>query len=185
MFESSILWVIVGVIAVVTVLLLASRLFLVKQPTAAIVKHFGKMVRKVGPGLNGKLPFIGSVGARINQRVQQLDVKIESKTEDKLLVQMVVAVQYYVLPEESSDAHYKLDEAQRQITSHVIEMLRGHVPGIKLDELLETKEEIADKLKAELDPVMDSFGYGILRIVLNDINPQEKKIPETPKPNRR
>jgi len=185
MFESTILWVIIGVIGVVAVLLLASRLFLVKQPTAAIVKHFGKMVRKVGPGLNAKLPFIGSVAARINQRVQQLDVKIESQTEDKLLVRMVVAVQFYVLPEESSDAHYKLDEAQRQITSHVIEMLRGQVPGIKLDELLDTKEEIADQLKAELDPVMDSFGYGILRVVLNDINPEEAKIRKTPNRNRR
>ena len=38
--------------------------------------------------------------------VQQLDVEIETKTEDNVFVQMVVAVQYYVLPEKVYDAFY-------------------------------------------------------------------------------
>jgi regulator of protease activity HflC (stomatin/prohibitin superfamily) len=118
--------------------------------TAAIVQRFGKFVREAGPGLNAKIPFIDRVVGRINLRVQQLDVKIETKTEDNVFVQMVVAVQFYVLPEKVYDAFYKLDDARRQITSYVFDVVRAQVPKIKLDDVFEKKDDIADIVKSEL-----------------------------------
>jgi len=161
-------------LAIAMIATFASTFFTVQQRTTAIVQRLGKFVREAGPGLNAKIPFIDRVIGRVNLRVQQLDVKIETKTEDNVFVQMVIAVQYYVLPEKVYDAFYKLDDASRQITSFVFDVVRARVPKIKLDDVFEKKDEIADIVKTELAQVMDGFGYGILKALVTDIDPDAK-----------
>lgn len=163
-----------GITAIAALAALASTFFTVEQRTTAIVQRFGKFVREAGPGLNVKVPFIDKVIGRINLRVQQLDVKIETKTEDNVFVHVVVAVQYYVLPNKVYDAFYKLDDAGRQITSFVFDVVRARVPKIKLDDVFERKDEIADVVKGELAQVMEGFGYGILKALVTDIDPDAK-----------
>ena len=163
--------VIVGAAALAGVGLLLATIFTVDQRTVAMVQRLGKFVREAGPGLHFKLPVIDSVIGRVNLRVQQLDVKIETKTEDNVFVQMVVAVQYFVLPEKVYDAFYKLDDATRQITSFVFDVVRARVPTIKLDDVFEKKDEIADIVRTELAQVMEGFGYGILKALVTDIDP--------------
>lgn len=163
-----------GVFGIAVVAVLMATFFTVEQRTTAIVQRLGKFVREAGPGLHVKVPFIDRVIGRVNLRVQQLDVKIETKTEDNVFVQMVVAVQYFVLPEKVYDAFYKLDDAKRQITSFVFDVVRARVPKIKLDDVFEKKDEIADIVKNELAQVMDGFGYGILKALVTDIDPDPR-----------
>ena len=94
----------VGALAIVVIGMLMATFFTVEQRTTAIVQRLGKFVREAGPGLHVKVPFTDTVIGRVNLRVQQLDVRIETKTEDNVFVQMVVAVQYFVLPEKVYDA---------------------------------------------------------------------------------
>ena len=163
-----------GALGIVVIGMLMATFFTVEQRTTAIVQRLGKFVREAGPGLHVKVPFMDTVVGRVNLRVQQLDVKIETKTEDNVFVQMVVAVQYFVLPEKVYDAFYKLDDAKRQITSFVFDVVRARVPKIKLDDVFEKKDEIADIVKSELAQVMDGFGYGILKALVTDIDPDSK-----------
>ena len=165
----------IGAVALIAVIAaLTSTFFTVEQRTTAIVQRLGKFVREAGPGLNVKVPFLDRVAGRINLRVQQLDVKIETKTEDNVFVQMVVAVQFYVLPEKVYDAFYKLENANRQITSFVFDVVRAQVPKIKLDDVFEKKDDIANIVKSELAQVMEGFGYGILKALVTDIDPDPK-----------
>jgi regulator of protease activity HflC (stomatin/prohibitin superfamily) len=161
-------------LALAVIAMLTATLFTVDQRTTAVVQRLGKFLREAGPGLHMKIPFIDKVSGRINLRVVQLDVKIDTKTEDNVFVQMVVAVQYYVLPEKVYDAFYKLDDATRQITSFVFDVVRARVPKIKLDDVFEKKDEIADSVKSELAQVMDGFGYGILKALVTDIEPDAR-----------
>lgn len=161
-----------GVLAFVG--LVWTAFFTVEQRTVAIVQRLGRFLRESGPGLHIKVPLIDRVIGRVNLRVQQLDVRIETKTEDNVFVQMVVAVQYFVLPEKVYDAFYKLDDANRQITSFVFDVVRARVPKIKLDDVFEKKDEIADIVKTELAVVMDGFGYGILKALVTDIEPDAR-----------
>ena len=66
--------------------------FTVATAKAAVVQRFGKFVRVAGPGLNFKLPWIEKVVSRVDLRVQQLDVKMETKTKDNVFVQIPVSV---------------------------------------------------------------------------------------------
>ncbi len=163
--------VVAGVFVLALIMMLRSSFFTVEQRTAAIVQRFGKFLRETGPGFRVKIPFIDTVAGRVNLRVQQLDVEIETKTEDNVFVRMVVAVQYFVLPDKIYDAFYKLENANRQITSFVFDVVRAQVPKIKLDDVFEKKDDIANIVKSELAQVMEGFGYGILKALVTDIDP--------------
>lgn len=148
--------------------------FIVQQQTAALVQRLGKFQRIAEPGIHFKLPMVERVAGTVNLRVQQLDVKVETKTSDNVFVHVVVSVQFYVLPDKIYEAFYKLDDPAKQITSFVFDVVRARVPTIKLDDVFEKKDEIADAVKNELAQVMDDFGYGIVKALVTDIDPDAK-----------
>jgi regulator of protease activity HflC (stomatin/prohibitin superfamily) len=165
----------VGAFIVFAILiLLPMSLFTVEQQKIGIVERFGKFVRLAKPGLHVKIPFIDRVVSRISLRVLQLNIQAETKTEDNVFVQIIVAVQYYVIPDKVYDAYYKLDNAERQINSYVFDVVRAKVPKIKLDDLFEKKDDIAQAVKMELNETMKSFGFEILNTLVTDIEPNAK-----------
>lgn len=149
-------------------------LFTVRQQTAAIVERFGKFNKVSQAGLNFKIPLIDTIAGRVSLRVQQLDVRVETKTKDNVFVFVVVSVQYYVLQDKVVDAYYRMTNPQEQITAFVFDTVRARVPNTNLDELFQTKDDIANAVKAELDQMMDDFGYGILKALVTDIDPDAK-----------
>ena len=148
--------------------------FTVQQQQAAIVQRFGKFMRVAHPGLNFKMPVIETVAGRINLRVQQIDVRVETKTEDNVFVLVVVSVQFTVLPDKVYDAFYKLSDPHTQMSAFIFDVVRARVPRQKLDDVFEKKDEIADAVKNELSHVMYDFGYGIVKALVTDIEPDRK-----------
>ncbi|MBP7767238.1 SPFH domain-containing protein [Candidatus Saccharibacteria bacterium] len=161
-------------VILVCVGLLLTGLFTVRQQTAAIVERFGKFTKVSNAGLNFKIPLIDRIAGKVSLRIQQLDVRVETKTKDNVFVFVVVSVQYYVLPEKVVDAFYRLQDPKGQITSFVFDTVRARVPNTNLDELFVMKDDIAMAVKAELDQVMDDFGYGIVKALVTDIDPDAK-----------
>ncbi len=145
--------------------------YTVTQQTNAVIERFGKFNKISKPGLSFKIPVIDRIAGRINLRVRQLDVRVETKTKDNVFVFVIVSVQYFVIPDKVIDAFYKLQEPQAQITSYVYDVVRARVPGIKLDDVFETKDDIAQAVKLELEQIMDDFGYGIVKTLVTDIDP--------------
>jgi len=148
--------------------------FTVEQQSAALVQKLGKFSRVAEAGLHVKLPFVENVAGYVNLRVQQLDTKVETKTQDNVFVHVMVSVQYYVLREKIFEAFYKLDDPTKQIRSFVFDVVRARVPKIVLDDVFEKKDDIADAVKEELSEVMSDFGYGILKALVTDIDPDAK-----------
>ena len=162
------LFIFLGIVLLVVIL---TGLFTVKQQTAAIVERFGKLNKVSTAGLNFKVPLIDQIAGRISLRVQQLDVRVETKTKDNVFVFVVVSVQYYILPSKVVDAFYRLQNPQEQITAYVFDTVRARVPNTELDQLFQMKDDIATAVKTELDSVMDDFGYGIIKALVTDIDP--------------
>lgn len=158
-------------LAVIVLILLFKALFTVQQQTAALIERFGRFKKVSNAGLNTKIPFIDRIVGRVSLRVQQLDVRVETKTKDNVFVFVIVSVQYYVIPTKVVDAFYRLQNPQAQITSFVFDTVRARVPVLILDDLFEKKDEIAQAVKQELDQVMDDFGYAIIKALVTDIDP--------------
>ncbi len=145
--------------------------YTVTQQTNAVVERFGKFKKVARPGLGFKIPIVDQIAGRISLRVRQLDVKVETKTKDNVFVFVIVSVQYFVIPDKVVDAFYKLQNAEAQITSYVYDVVRARVPSITLDNVFETKDDIAQAVKLELEQIMDDFGYGIVKTLVTDIDP--------------
>ena len=152
------------------VLLLAS-FFIVKQQTIAIVERFGKFSRDYGAGINMKIPFVDKIAGRVNLRIQQLDVIVETKTKDDVFVKLKVSVQYKVINEKVYEAFYKLDFPHDQITSYVFDVVRAEVPKMILDDVFLKKDDIAIAVKSELNVAMMDYGYDIIKTLVTDIDP--------------
>ena len=153
------------------ILLLFFSLFMVKQQTAAIIERFGKYQSIRHSGLQIKIPIIDRIIGRISLRVLQLDVTVETKTSDNVFVKLKVSVQYKVIKDKVYEAFYKLDFPQDQITSYVFDVVRAVVPKMKLDDVFEKKDEIANSVKGELNDAMTNYGYDIIRALVTDIDP--------------
>ena len=156
------------------VLLILLGLFIVKQQTAAIIERFGRFLVIRKPGLHIKIPFIDRIAGRLSLKILQLDVIVETKTKDDVFVKLKVSVQYKVLPEKVYDAFYKLDYPQDQITSYVFDVVRAEVPKMKLDDVFEKKDDIANAVKGELNDAMINYGYDIIKALVTDIDPDQQ-----------
>ena len=160
-------------LVVFTILFLIGSIYIVRQQTSAVIERLGRFHKVSGSGLHFRIPIIDRIVGRLNLRIQQLDVKVETKTKDNVFVFVTVSVQYFVIPEKSREAFYRLQNAEAQITSYVYDVVRAKVPGIKLDDVFETKDDIAQAVKRELESIMDDFGYGIVKALVTDIDPDQ------------
>ena len=156
------------------VLFIISGLFIVQQQTVAVVERFGRFVRITQPGLGFRIPVIETIAGRISLRVRQLDIPIETKTSDNVFVKVVVSVQFHALLGKIYEAFYKLANPEQQLTSFIFDVVRAQVPTIKLDDVFERKDDIADAVKNELTDMMESFGFGIVKALVTDIDPDHK-----------
>ena len=162
------------IIAVLIAAYLKGSIFTVEQQTTVVIERFGKFVRHAHAGLNFKIPLIERVAGRISMRVRQLDVPVETKTLDNVFVNVAVSVQFHVLDNKVYEAFYKLNNPEKQIMSFVFDVVRASVPTMKLDDVFEKKDQIANNVKAELADTMEKFGYGIVKALVTDINPDAK-----------
>ncbi len=153
------------------VLFLFSGIFVVKQQSAAIVERFGRFLSIRQSGLHFRIPVVDRISGRLSLRILQLDVIVETKTKDDVFVKLKVSVQYKVVAENVYDAFYKLDYPQDQITSYVFDVVRAVVPKMKLDDVFEKKDEIANAVKGELNDAMANYGYDIIKALVTDIDP--------------
>jgi regulator of protease activity HflC (stomatin/prohibitin superfamily) len=146
--------------------------YTVKQQTCAIVQRFGKHQSINGAGLHFLVPVMDSIVARLDLRIQELLVCVETKTKDNVFVQMKVAVQFMV--QNPHDAYYKLANPASQIESYVFDTVRAKVPLLTLDRCFEAKDEIADAVRDQLADIMDDFGYTIVKALVTDIDPDRE-----------
>lgn len=145
------------------------------QSSVQVVEQFGKFSRIAYPGFNCVCCCIGeAVAGGLSLRLQQLDVRCETKTKDNVFVEVVVSVMYQCVRENLYDAFYKLTDSRSQITSYVFDEVRSTVPSMDLDNVFTSKEEIARAVKEELTKSMSGFGFAIINCLITDIEPAPK-----------
>ncbi|MDR2457297.1 MAG: SPFH domain-containing protein [Clostridiales Family XIII bacterium] len=158
-------------VMVFVVIMVLFGLLMVRQQTCAVIERLGKFHRIAEPGLHFRIPIIDRVLTRLSFRIHQLDVSVETKTLDNVFVNVVVAVQYRVLANKVYEACYTLQDPVYQIKAFVFDLVRAQVPKLVLDDVFSKKDDIADAVKMELEKPMSEFGYGIIKTLVTDINP--------------
>ncbi|WP_303972111.1 SPFH domain-containing protein [Streptococcus merionis] len=164
--------IVVMVLLFLLVAILATGIYVVKQQTVAIVERFGKYQRTATAGIQFKLPFgIDRIAARIQLRVLQSEIVVETKTQDNVFVTLNIATQYQVNESNVTDAYYKLMRPEAQIKSYIEDALRSSVPKLTLDELFEKKDEIALEVQRQVAEEMSTYGYIIVKTLITRVEP--------------
>jgi regulator of protease activity HflC (stomatin/prohibitin superfamily) len=162
------------IIIVLLILLIAGTFFMVKQQTSAIIERFGRFHSVRDSGLQLKIPLVDKITGRINLKIQQLDVIVETKTKDDVFVRLKISVQFEVEKDKVYDAFYKLENPSAQITSYVFDVVRAEVPKMKLDDVFVLKDDIANAVKSELNQAMSNYGFNMIKTLVTDIDPDEQ-----------
>lgn len=150
----------------------ASTLYVVRQQTVVIIERFGKYQTTSGSGIHVRLPFgIDKIAARIQLRLLQSEIVVETKTKDNVFVTLNVATQYRVNEQNVTDAYYKLMRPEAQIKSYIEDALRSSVPKLTLDKLFEKKDEIALEVQHQVAEEMSTYGYVIVKTLITKVEP--------------
>jgi len=152
-------------------IVISMGVFTVKQQSSVVIERFGKFHSIKESGLQFKVPFVDRIAGKVNLKIQQLDVMVETKTKDDVFVKLKVSVQYKILKDSVHEAFYELENPHEQITSYVFDVIRAEVPKMRLDEVFERKDDVANAIRRELEESMETYGYGIVKALVTDIDP--------------
>ena len=164
--------VILAIVLLILIFSLSTIVFVVKQQTVAIVERFGKYQFTASPGFHLKLPWgIDRIAARIQLRLFQTEMTVETKTADNVFVTMNIATQYRVNEQSIKDAYYKLMNPGEQIKAYIEDALRSAVPKLTLDDVFEKKDEIALEVQKTVAEEMQTYGYIIVKTLITKVEP--------------
>lgn len=148
--------------------------FTISTAEVGVIERFGKFNRLAPAGLGFLICGIEQMAGQISYRVQQLDVRVETKTLDNVFITAIVTIQFQVLQEKVYDAFYALTDPRRQITAHVFDVLRSELPNLELDSVFEAKEELATAVRNALSQTMTQYGYQIMQVLITDLDPDQR-----------
>ncbi|WP_201985564.1 SPFH domain-containing protein [Hymenobacter rubidus] len=159
--------------------LIALVLFLcyviVPQGTVAVITAFGKYRRIMLPGLNFKLPFIETVYKRISIQNRSLELNFQAITIDQANVNfkaMLVYAAFDQSEEAIKNVAFKfVDEMSlmQALVRTVEGSIRAFVATQRQAAVLSLRGEIVLHVKDQLDATLESWGYHLIDLQLNDI----------------
>ncbi len=169
MSELLIFFLIIGLIIVL------GSLRTVSQGTVAVITTFGKYRRVMSPGLNLKLPIIETIHKRISVQNRSAELEFQAITVDQATVQFKAMLLYSVLNQLEDtivNVAFKFvdDRNFMQALVRTVEgAVRSYVATKKQSEILLLRRELIEHVKDQLDSTLESWGYHLLDLQMNDI----------------
>lgn len=154
----------------------------VQQGTIAVITMFGKYRRVLGPGLNMKIPFLEQVYKRISIQNRSVELEFQAITIDQANVYFKAMLLYAVVNTDEAtikNVAFKFidDRNLMQALVRTIEgSIRGFVATKKQAEVLSLRKEIVEDVKEQIDQTLETWGYHLLDLQLNDITFDEAII---------
>ncbi len=164
-------FVIIGFVLLVIVLSLVT----VQQGTIAVITMFGKYRRVLYPGLSMKIPFLEMIYRRISIQNRSIELDFQAITQDQANVYFKAMLLYSVVDnkeETLKNVAFKFMN-DRDFMTALIRTIEGSIRGFvatkKQSEILLLRKEIVESVKESIDQGLESWGYHLIDLQLNDI----------------
>ncbi|KAK7198614.1 SPFH domain / Band 7 family [Novymonas esmeraldas] len=142
----------------------------VSQSEVGIVETCGRYSHTADPGIH--CLWCGSYLVRnITLRLQEYELKVQSKTKDNVFVILSLIIQYQVAPDKVAEVYYSCDSSVECMRDYVLNSIRAKVPLYKLEALYVERGTISQQLKDEVDAVINTYGIEIVSALIADIDP--------------
>jgi regulator of protease activity HflC (stomatin/prohibitin superfamily) len=163
------------IIGFIVLIILFSSFVTVKQGTIAVITVFGKYHRILRPGLNLKLPVIEQVYSRISIQNRSVELEFQAVTVDQANVYFKAMLLYSVLDqmeETIKNVAFKFVD-ERNLMQALIRTIEGsiraYVATKRQADVLILRKDIVEHVKEQLDQILESWGYHLQDLQLNDI----------------
>ena len=166
----------------VLVIIVFSGFVTVNQGTVAVVTIFGKYRRVMSPGLNFKIPLIEMVFKRISIQNRSVELEFQAVTQDQANVYFKAMLLYAVVNQSEEiikNVAFKFVD-ERSFNQALIRTIEGTIRSFvatkKQAEILGLRTEIVLEVKHHIDATLESWGFHMIDIQLNDITFDEEII---------
>jgi regulator of protease activity HflC (stomatin/prohibitin superfamily) len=165
---SIVTWFMLGIGGTIALIAFGSSLYVVKQWEKVAVIRFGKIIKVMDTGLHMKLPLLDSIH-RVDLRMHTVDLRGQSAiTKDNISVGIDAVV--FMRVEDAAKVILRIKDYYDAVSKYAQTSIRNVIGRYSLDDLLESREEIAQSLKDVIDELTKDWGIDITRAELQDIS---------------
>lgn len=163
------------IVGAIALLILFLSFVTVQQGTVAIVTMFGKYRRVLYPGLNFKIPFLETIFKKISIQNRSIELDFQAITQDQANVYFKAMLLYSVIDnkeETLKNVAFKFVNERDFMTALIRTIeggIRGYVATKRQAEILSLRKEIVEYVKDGIDSVLETWGFHLLDLQLNDI----------------
>ena len=147
----------------------------VQQGTVSVLTMFGKYRRILYPGLNFRIPFLEVIFKKISVQNRSIELDFQAITQDQANVYFKAMLLYSVVDnkeETLKNVAFKFVN-ERDFMTALIRTIEGGIRGFvatkKQAEILSLRKEIVEYVKEGIDTVVETWGFHLLDLQLNDI----------------